>query len=45
MSRDTSGLVKPLKLDRLQIKNRIWNSPLQFVGTERKRRGAASGLA
>lgn len=28
MSRDTSGLVKPLKLGRLQIKNRIWNSPL-----------------
>ena len=28
MNRDVSGLVKPLKLGRLQIKNRIWNSPL-----------------
>lgn len=28
MNRDVSGLVKPLKLGRLSIKNRIWNSPL-----------------
>ncbi|MBQ9825217.1 MAG: FAD-dependent oxidoreductase [Solobacterium sp.] len=28
MTRDTSGLTKPLKLGRLSIKNRIWNSPL-----------------
>ena len=28
MTRDTSGLTKPLKLGRFSIKNRIWNSPL-----------------
>lgn len=28
MTRDTLGLTKPLKLGRLTIKNRIWNSPL-----------------
>ena len=28
MNRDTSGLTKPLKLGRFNIKNRIWNSPL-----------------
>ena len=28
MTRDTSGLTKPLKLGRLDIKNRVWNSPL-----------------
>lgn len=27
-NRDVSGLVKPLRLGKLQIKNRIWNSPL-----------------
>ena len=28
MSRDVSGLTKPLRIGRLTVKNRIWNSPL-----------------
>ena len=28
MSHDVSGLVKPLRLGSIQVKNRIWNSPL-----------------
>ncbi|MCD7892784.1 MAG: FAD-dependent oxidoreductase [Erysipelotrichaceae bacterium] len=28
MTRDVSGLTKPLKLGKINVKNRIWNSPL-----------------
>ena len=28
MNRDVSGLTKPLRIGNIQVKNRIWNSPL-----------------